>query len=62
MPAKSCGGCAYFLKLKNDIYGGGLCDFHDSRVSSGYHACKYYTRIAYNRIEIKKETKELIND
>jgi len=45
---KSCGGCIYFGKWKNDKYGGGLCDALDARTTSdGGRNCRFWKAIPY---------------
>ena len=55
MPKKSCHGCIYFIKLKDDKHGSGICDFLDGRVSSSRTACEFFNRISYNRLKEKKK-------
>jgi len=57
MPKKSCHGCVYFMKQKDDRYGPGICDLHDGRVSSSKAACEFFKRAAYNRTKEKAEIK-----
>ncbi len=59
----SCGGCQNYLKWKNDLYGGGLCQLYDLRTSSDCgHKCKGFKRIPYNRNKEKHLTLTEIHD
>lgn len=49
-----CGGCQNFQKWKNDKYGGGICQLHDSRTKTDYgHKCKDFKAIPYDRKNFK---------
>lgn len=45
-----CGSCQYFLKLKNDRFSGGLCDYLDRRTDTDRgRGCKFWKGIPYDR-------------
>jgi hypothetical protein len=56
---KSCGSCTFFIKLKNDKYGGGLCEFLDGRTKTSFKGCKYWNNIPYDRIKEKRKFEKI---
>ncbi len=47
---KSCGGCQYFRKWKDDAIGGGLCELRDGRTKTDHgRKCEDHKRIPYKR-------------
>ena len=60
---KNCGSCAYFLKWKNDKFGGGLCDFFDARTKSDCgHKCDQWKGIKYNKVTERRANKHVQRD
>jgi len=50
MCKKTCGNCEYFLKWKNDPFGGGLCEFTDARTDADAKVdCRHWKGIRYKR-------------
>lgn len=60
--SKSCGGCQYFVKWKNDMNSSGFCEIKDSRTNTdGGHRCTQHKRMPYNRkIEVSTETYNIL--
>ena len=45
-----CGSCKWFVKLKRDRIGGGLCEYGDARTKSDYgHGCSNHRGMKYKR-------------
>lgn len=55
---RQCGGCANFLKWKQDKWGGGLCEFLDARTNAQHNAkdCKYFSKFNSKREYNEKRT------
>ena len=51
-----CSGCTWFQKLKNDQFGGGLCDLLDRRTKSDC-GCELWQGIKYDRNKQKQKDK-----
>jgi len=52
---KSCGGCVYFTKCKNDEITGGLCDKKDCRTDTDRgRKCKVFKAPKYDRLKERK--------
>jgi hypothetical protein len=50
MKTKNCGSCINFFKLRNDKFGGGLCEALDARTKSDHgHNCKDWSAKKYIR-------------
>lgn len=49
---RSCGGCTYFQKLKNDLTSSGLCERRDCRTDSD-RICDDWKGIKYDRKETR---------
>lgn len=44
----NCGACKFFIKLKNDRFGGGLCSFKDARTKTDAgHWCSSFKRVKF---------------
>ena len=56
---KSCGGCRYFIKLKNSKFSGGFCEWQDARTNTD-HSCDNYRPKPYDRIKQKEHTKKIL--
>ena len=48
---KNCGNCTHFLKFKNKSYS--LCNFNDTRTTSGSPKCDSWKGIKYKYKENK---------
>ena len=57
MPTRSCGGCQFWQKWKNDEYTGGCCESWDARRRSSHPACERFRhrlKPKYNKDKTKK--------
>lgn len=47
-----CGSCQFFIKWKNNLIGGGLCESLDTRTKADYSSrCKQFKRKKYIRTD-----------